>query len=301
MNTYQQKPRSPVLLYFHPEYRIGDKFFIGELKMKRKNFTGFITAFIAVTVLATSCRKTESKSAAPDIFRAVLPESNKTEEVSTAGLRAILEEQSAVVFDARPFMEFAVSHIPGALNLSAKPGVSKALYVSDVAEIGRVVNDDKAAPVVLYCNGPYCGKAKRLAAELLEAGYTNVRRYQLGTPVWRALGGLMQIEVEGVRYVMAGDKTAVFIDARDPADFQSGSLTGAKNIPASQLKAGKDQGVVVEAKNDGRLPVEDHNTRIIIFGVNGEQARSVAEAVAKEAFHNLAYFDGSWEDLRNLQ
>jgi hypothetical protein len=28
--------------------------------------------------------------------------------------------------------------------------------------------------------GPFCGKSKRLAEELLEAGYTNVRRYQLG-------------------------------------------------------------------------------------------------------------------------
>ena len=42
------------------------------------------------------------------------------------------------------------------------------------------------ARVVLYCNGPFCQKSKRLAAELLEAGFTNVRRYQLGMPTWRA-------------------------------------------------------------------------------------------------------------------
>ena len=42
---------------------------------------------------------------------------------------------------------------------------------------------------MLYCNGPYCGKSKRLSADLAAAGYTNVRRYQLGIPIWRALGG----------------------------------------------------------------------------------------------------------------
>ncbi|MDR0552243.1 MAG: rhodanese-like domain-containing protein [Spirochaetaceae bacterium] len=262
-------------------------------------FAGLLTA----ALVFAACKKEavsagDEPSTAPDIFKAVLPAGAAvTPEISTAELQDILERKSAVVFDARPFMEFAVSHIPGAVNLSAKPGVSKALYISDVAEIGRIV-DGKDAPIILYCNGPYCGKAVRLSSELLEAGYTNVKRYQLGIPVWRALGFLTQIEPEGARYVMNEDKTAVFIDARDAAAFNAGSLPGARNIPASELKSGKDQGVILEAKNDGRLPVEDHNTRLIVFGANGAQAQTLAEAIAKEAFHNTAFFGGTWEDLR---
>jgi rhodanese-related sulfurtransferase len=137
--------------------------------------------------------------APPHIFRAVLPEKAKTPEISTEELRGVLAAGSAVVFDARPRLEYAISHIPGAVNLAAKPGVSKALYISDVAEVGRVLGGDKAAPLVVYCNGPFCGKAKRLAEELVEAGHTNVKRYQLGIPVWRALGGPCVIEPEGDR------------------------------------------------------------------------------------------------------
>jgi rhodanese-related sulfurtransferase len=264
---------------------------------------GFIFVLLIFCAVFISCKTTDRIESVPvagaDIFQAVLPaDAAAAPEVSTAELQAILERKSAIVFDARPFMEFAVSHIPGAVNLSAKPGVSKALYISDAAEIERIVKGDKSAPMALYCNGPYCGKAVRLSSELIEAGYTNVKRYQLGAPVWRALGGLMQIEPEGVRYVMEGDKTAVFIDARDAEQFQLGSLPGARSIPAGELKSGKDQGVILDAKNDGRLPVEDHNTRLIIFGANGAQAQAVAEAAAKEAFHNVAFFDGSWEDLR---
>ena len=85
------------------------------------------------------------------IQRATLLEPDqKTPEISTEELRTILATKSATVFDARPFNEYAVSHISGAVNVSAKPGVSISLYVSDVVEVGRVVGDDKLAPIVLY-------------------------------------------------------------------------------------------------------------------------------------------------------
>jgi rhodanese-related sulfurtransferase len=91
----------------------------------------------------------------------------------------------------------------------------------------------------------------------------------------------MEIEPDGVRYVRDGDRTAVFVDARDPEAFRLGSLPGARNIPLDQVNAAKD---------DGRLPMEDHNTRIVVFGADGPQARSVAEALARNAFHNVSFF-----------
>ena len=235
------------------------------------------------------------------IYNATLLESgHKTKEISTEELRAILVNRSAIVFDARPHKEFAVSHIPGAVNVAPKPGTSIGLYVSDVTEIERVVKGDKSTPVVLYCNGPFCGKSKRLAQELLDAGFTNVSRYQLGIPVWRALGGLTQIDPDGIRYVLERDKTAVFIDARDTVDFKAGSAAGARNIPRSLLKPGKDVGEIKAAKEDGRLPMDDHNTRIIIFGGTPEQARAVAESITQEAFHNVSYFEGTFEQFKAI-
>ena len=240
-----------------------------------------------------------SGQAVRNIQQATLVEPDqKTPEISTEELRKILAEQSATVFDARPFNEYAVSHIPGARNVSAKPGVSISLYVSDIAEIGRVVRENKAAPIVLYCNGPFCGKSKRLAEELLTAGYTNVRRYQLGIPVWRALGGITEIEAEGARHVREKDQTAVWIDARDSEEFTANPIPNARNLPLSGVLPGKDVGEVKKAKDDGRLPMDDHNTRIIVFGRDGAQAKAVAEAIAREAFHNVSYFAGPLERLR---
>lgn len=238
-------------------------------------------------------------AASQDIFHATLGQpGEKTAEISTAELKELLASRGITLLDARPPMEFAISHIPGALNVAPQPGRPAHLYISDVAEIGRLVAGNKSRPLVMYCNGPFCGKTKRLGAELVDAGYTNVRRYQLGAPGWRAIAGsAMQTELQALPYI-GTDRTAVWIDAREPSAFASGSLHGARNIPRSGLRAGKDQGVMKAAKDDGRLPMDDHNTRIVVFAANAADARAVADAIASEAFHNVSFIAEPFERVK---
>jgi rhodanese-related sulfurtransferase len=224
-----------------------------------------------------------------NIYQGTLQEAAQaTPEISTDELRAILETGSSVVFDARPHAEFAMSHIPGAVNVAPRPGMPASLYTSDVAEIGRLLEGDKSRSIVLYCNGPFCGKSKRLGADLVAAGYTRVCRYQLGMPVWRALVGVAEIETSAVKLVHRRDRTAWFVDARPSAEFAQGSVRGAVNIPRGQVTAAKD---------DGRLPMEDHNTRVIVFGANTAEARTVAADIAKNAFSNVTFWSGAANDL----
>jgi rhodanese-related sulfurtransferase len=243
-------------------------------------------AMLGAAVLLLSGAPGLSQSA----FDATLGEpAERTPDVSTAELKRILANGTATLLDARPPLEFAVSHIPGAVNVAPQPGRPAHLYISDVAEVARLLDGDRSRPLVLYCNGPFCGKSKRLAAELLEAGHTNVRRYQIGAPGWRALAGMaMQTELLALPYIRT-DRTAVWVDAREPFDFARNTVAGARSIPASGLRTGKDQGVIKAAKDDGRLPMSDHNTRIVVFGANGKNARAVADAIAGEAFHNVSF------------
>jgi len=268
-----------------------------------------LAAKLVLAVLVSACQapapEAESESAKdpaaqqPTILLSTLGEADtETPEVSTAELIAALAEGNAVLLDTRPRLEWAISHIPEALNVAPKPGKPMSEYTSDAAEVGRLVAGERAIPLILYCSGPFCGKSKRVAADLIAEGYTDVRRYQLGTPVWRALGGVMVIEPEGASHVLEQDRTAVWIDVRDAEDFQSGTIPGAKNLPRSGVLPGKDVVEVRAAKDDGRLPVRDHNTRLIVFGADGAQARAVADALAREAFHNVTYFDGSFDELQ---
>jgi rhodanese-related sulfurtransferase len=211
------------------------------------------------------------------ISQATLGEKNPiTPEVSTDELQRQLAAGTPVL-DVRSAAEFAIAHIPGTVNL----------YEKEVEHVTRAY-PDKAKPLILYCNGPYCGKSKRLSQDLVSRGYTNVRRYQLGLPVWRALGNTVQTDLAGARYILAGDKTAVWVDARSAEAYARGSLPGAVNIQAGEAEA---------ANEDGRLPKKDKGTRVVVFADGPEKARVVAEEVAHKAYWNSSYFGGSFSDL----
>ena len=97
-----------------------------------------LRAAVAFTLLAAT------PAVARTVFDTTLGETNqKTAEVSTHELRDIIKSGSAIVLDARPPMEYAISHIPGARNVAPQPGRPAHLYISDVAEVGRLLGGAK--------------------------------------------------------------------------------------------------------------------------------------------------------------
>ena len=230
---------------------------------------------------------TDLAIAQSSVYRATLAEPDQTTpEVCTEEVRQILADGSAIVLDSRKRAEFVAGHIAGAVNVAPAPGAPPAEYATAVE---RLLGGDKSRPLVLYCNGQYCKAGRRLSAQLAEAGFTNVRRYQLGIPVWRALGGPVEIELEGIVRIFGVDRTAVYFDARSPEEFLHGSLAGAHNVPADTLAA--------DSLETAPLPRTDFNTRIVIFGRNKAQARKLADAIGKTPFQNVSYFPGAFEEL----
>jgi rhodanese-related sulfurtransferase len=244
---------------------------------------------LAAFVVAVAAWAGPAQRSLPSVFDGTLGERDGAPELSTAEFRAALAEPKTVVLDARPYAEFAVSHVPGARSVLAKAGTTPAKYVADVNDVLAKV-PDRGTRIVLYCNGLYCGRSKRFAAELAQAGYTKVQRYQLGIPAWRALGGVTEVEKDALLRLLSQDATALLVDARDRAPGQT-PLSGSKSIPLAETTAAKD---------DGRLPMTDHNTRIFVVGASGSQARQVAEAIVKDAFHNVAFFGGAAAELAEL-
>lgn len=255
-------------------------------KILRAGMTGLVVAAM-VALAVTDVASAQSGT----IDQATLGEPNqKTPEVSTEELRRILADGSAIVLDSRKHAEYVASHIPGARNL----GLDATAPVSEqVTAVERLGGGDKAKPLVLYCNGPFCQASRRLSEQLVAAGFTNVRRYQLGIPVWRALGGVTQIELEGILRVFKFDRTAVFFDARTAEEFVAGSIPGTRNIPPGAVQSGRLQQAAAEL-----LPTDDFNTRIVVFGRDSGQARAVAEAIAHSARHNVSYFPGTFDALK---
>jgi len=223
-------------------------------------------------------RATPQARSRPSVYQTTLEEPNQlTPEITTEELVAVLAAKSEPVFDVRTVKEYAIAHIPGTTNV----------FEREVQRISELY-PDRATRMILYCNGPACGKSKRTSEQLVALGYTRVRRYQLGISVWRALSHTVQTDLFGFDYIYRGDRTAVFVDARTPAEYAMGTVSGAVNVQKGEATAAND---------DGRLPLTDKGTRVVVFGKTDEQSKVVATEIAAKAYWNSSYFGGTFDDL----
>lgn len=222
-----------------------------------------------------------------NITQATLVERDqKTPEVSTEDVRRALADGRAIVLDSRKHSEYVAGHIAGARNVAPPADAPSGAYV---AAVEQLLGGDKSKALILYCNGPHCQASRRLSEQLVAAGFTNVRRYQLGIPLWRTLSGPVEIELEGIVRIYKVDRTAVFFDARSAAEFSGGSLAGAHSVPADRVAS--------EGLGKAPLPGDDFNTRVILFGRDGAQARALADAISKTPYQNVSYFPGTYDEL----
>lgn len=95
-------------------------------------------------------------------------------------LMTSLRDGMVTLLDVRPEDEFALGHLPGALNM---PLSELELRLSELP---------KDQEIVAYCRGPYCVLSFEAVASLRARGY-KVRRLEDGFPEWKAAG--MEIEV----------------------------------------------------------------------------------------------------------
>jgi rhodanese-related sulfurtransferase len=247
----------------------------------RRLFMSLLRA-MSVSLLVANLALLIAAQSKPNIQQTTLEEPNQaTPEISTDELKRVLNIKSEPVLDVRSATEYSIAHIPGSVNVYEK-------------ELDRVVQlfPEKSSRMVFYCNGPFCGKSKRLSEQLVKLGYSNIRRYQLGLPVWRALGNTVQTDLEGFRYIFQKDKTAVFVDARPKTEFARETVPGAVNVQPAEAE---------KANEDGRLPYHDKGTRVIVFAESADAAKAVAEEIAKKAYWNSSYFGGSFEEFKKAR
>ncbi|HMM76345.1 MAG TPA: metalloregulator ArsR/SmtB family transcription factor [Gammaproteobacteria bacterium] len=86
-----------------------------------------------------------------------------------------LGDGTVTLLDVRPAQEFALGHLPGALNIP----------VNELqAQLSKL---PKKHEIVAYCRGPYCVLSFEAVAWLRARGY-RVRRLVDGFPEWKAAG-----------------------------------------------------------------------------------------------------------------
>jgi ArsR family transcriptional regulator len=118
----------------------------------------------------TECRRGPTASLT-DYFHA----RDALEAVSRKDLVSRLRDGLVTVLDVRPEDEFALGHLPGALNIP----------------LGKLEHRLSELPtdrdIIAYCRGPYCVLSFEAVAALRARGYL-VRRLEDGYPEWKAAG-----------------------------------------------------------------------------------------------------------------
>jgi ArsR family transcriptional regulator len=127
-------------------------------------------------LLASIRRIAERSSAEVDrVVRSYFQNRDSLEPVSRLELMNRLKAGLVTVLDVRPADEFALGHLPGAINIPL--GELKK----------RLAGLDPKQEIVAYCRGPYCVLSYEAVALLRARGF-KVRRLEDGLPEWRAAG-----------------------------------------------------------------------------------------------------------------
>lgn len=129
-----------------------------------------------LAVLASLRRIAERNVAEVDrIVRDYFADRDGMEPVSRQELLRRSREGLTTVLDVRPAEEFALGHLPGAINIP-------------ITELeSRLAHLDPGQEIVAYCRGAYCVLSYEAVAALRAKGF-QARRLEEGLPEWRAAG-----------------------------------------------------------------------------------------------------------------
>jgi len=131
----------------------------------------------AVLALLASLRRIAERNSAEveRVVRSYFENRDNLEPVSRLELMQRLKAGLVTVLDLRPEDEFALGHLPGAVNIQ-------------LGELEKRLADlDPDQEIVAYCRGPYCVLSYEAVAVLRARGF-KVRRLEDGLPEWRAAG-----------------------------------------------------------------------------------------------------------------
>jgi ArsR family transcriptional regulator len=130
----------------------------------------------AVLDLMSALRRIAERHAEVDrVIRSYFKDRDSLEPISREELMERSRAGAVTVLDVRPPDEFALGHLPGAVNIPLR-------------ELdARLAEFDPALEIVAYCRGPYCVLSYEAVATLRARSF-KVRRLENGLPEWRAAG-----------------------------------------------------------------------------------------------------------------
>ena len=151
---------------------------VGLVATRRQGkFVYYALADDGILDVLTALRRIAERNVA-EVERIVRSYFNKRDELEPISRKQLLKRiraRAVTVLDVRPPDEFALGHLPGAVNIPLR------------ALKARLAELNTAQEIVAYCRGEYCVLSFEAIALLRARGF-KVRRLEDGLPEWRAAG-----------------------------------------------------------------------------------------------------------------
>src|ERR1700720_4454167 len=138
----------------------------------------------AVLDLLAALRRIAERNSA-EVERVIRTYFNARDSLEAVSRDELLQQARAglvTVLDVRPPDEFALGHLPGAVNIPLRELEA------------RLADLDPSQEIVAYCRGPYCVLSYEAVAALRTKGF-KARRLEDGFPEWRAAGLPIEISL----------------------------------------------------------------------------------------------------------
>ncbi|HEY5973355.1 MAG TPA: rhodanese-like domain-containing protein, partial [Geobacteraceae bacterium] len=171
-----------------------------------------------------------------------------------------------VVIDTRPRTTYDSGYIPGAVSIP----------LADLEKRGGVLfPENRATPLVFYCDGPASDLSVRAAALARQFGFSDVRVYLAGEPGWEKDGQPLAVTREYLR--KAGP---VLLDLRPAAAVLEGHIPGAVGVPATTL-----------ASQQKLFPTE-RRVPMVFYSDRDEDARRAVQQLRTWGYRSVAIYPG---------
>lgn len=236
-----------------------------------------ISAAEPTTALSLHNKKEEIPMEIPDVSTYIL-------------LRVLTRNSSTVLIDSRPHNRYLQGTIPGARSVPLS-----ALQQNGVS----LLPDQKARPLVFFCENSGCTLAGRSAQYAHEQGYTNVHIYSGGVEEWQQYGQTITVpQQQEIDETLDSAKLSIaqfndilckaggnglFIDVRSAAEFNEKTfIKNVINIPAGKI-----------LEHLSTLPRTQH---LYLYSSNGVRARLACRQLLDNGFQ-VFYLAGPIDEI----
>lgn len=194
--------------------------------------------------------------------------------LSVQEFQAKMDDENAIVLDARSILAFGGGHIPGAINIALEPAFPNW--------VGWTIDPSKTLLLVLESDRDL----SLVTEQLFRIGYDNLAGYLHGGMTdWQVAGlplaRLQEWTVLKLNKQLKDSPDLTVLDVRSDQEYERGAIPGAKHIYLPHLEE--------------HLQQLDKSQAIATYCGTGYRASIAASLLQKHGFERVINIPGSWK------